>query len=186
MARIVVLQEIQANMKRVRRSLEPVGHLVIGFSSQPVAVSFLKNEKVDLIISAVHLDEGNVFDFLKWSRSYPTNQSTPFVFFCAEPNQYGKHVFGAVKSAGELLGVSKYILMETFDTIQFRCEVAKLLALSTPATPAGQEDGSKRKAVTVSRPQERKASWLVQDLSIVNPRPRDESIIKDREYQDQI
>lgn len=196
MARIVVLQEIQANMKRVRRSLEPVGHVVIGFSSQPVAVSFLKNEKVDLIISAVHLDEGNVFDFLKWSRSYPTNQSTPFVFFCAEPNQYGKHVFGAVKSAGELLGVSKYILMETFDTIQFRCEIAKLLALSTPATPARQEDGNKRKAVNVSRPQERKASWLVQDLSIVNPCPRDndyegssvraESIIKDREYQDQI
>jgi CheY-like chemotaxis protein len=194
MARIVVLQEIQANMKRVRRSLEPIGHVVIGFSSQPVAVAFLKNEKVDLIISAVHLDEGNVFDFLKWARSYPTNQSTPFIFFCAEPTQFGKHVFGAVKSAGELLGVSKYILMDTFDTIQFRCEVAKLLALS-PASAILQQDGNGSKTIRVPKIKAPdRSAWQLQDFSAVNPGPGNsdgdcadsvERFIKDRKYQDQ-
>jgi response regulator RpfG family c-di-GMP phosphodiesterase len=134
MARIVVVQEIQANMRRVRHSLEPIGHVVIGFSSQRVAIAYLKEEKVDMIISAVHLLEGDVFDFLKWSRSHPTNQSTPFVFFFAEPTYFGRHVFGAVKSAGELLGVSKYILMDSFDAIQFRSEVAKLLAPSSASS----------------------------------------------------
>lgn len=128
MARIVVLQEIESNMRRVRKSLEPVGHVVIGFSSQPRAISYLKKEKVDIIISAVHLVEGNVFDFLKWSRSHPTNQATPFVFFCAEPTTFGRHVFGAVKTAGELLGATQYILMDTFDSIQFRYQISKLLA----------------------------------------------------------
>lgn len=194
MARIVVLQEIQANMTRVRRSLEPIGHVVIGFSSQPVAVAFLKDEKVDLIISAVHLDEGNVFDFLKWARSYPTNQTTPFIFFCAEPTQFGKHVFGAVKSAGELLGVSKYILMETFDTIQFRCEVAKLLALK-PASPVLQQDGSGSKTIKVQKIKASdRSAWQLQDFSAVHRTPGDsngdgagsvECLIKDREYQDQ-
>lgn len=194
MARIVVLQEIQANMKRVRRSLEPIGHVVIGFSSQPVAVAFLKDEKVDLIISAVHLDEGNVFDFLKWSRSYPTNQSTPFMFFCAEPTEYGKHVFGAVKTAGELLGVSKYILMDTFDTIQFRHEVAKLLALNLSSVPAAPENQTKRKAVQILKTQDC-AVWQLQNLTSVDPLPGNldgggdgarEPLKKDREYQDQI
>lgn len=194
MARIVVLQEIQANMKRVRRSLEPIGHAVIGFSSQTGAVAFLKEEKVDLIISAVHLDEGNVFDFLKWSRAYPTNQSTPFMFFCAEPTQYGKHVFGAVKTAGELLGVSKYILMDTFDTIQFRCEVAKLLSLNSPVAAAPRQDWMPRKIAKLLRSQQNNMAWQLQDLPTVNPRPRSnngdgaspEHLIKDREYQDQI
>lgn len=183
-------------MRRVRRSLEPIGHVVIGFSSQPVAVAFLKNEKVDLIISAVHLDEGNVFDFLKWARSYPTNQTTPFIFFCAEPTQFGKHVFGAVKSAGELLGVSKYILMETFDTIQFRCEVAKLLALKPAASPVLQQDGSGSKTIKVPKIKASDRSvWQLQDFSAVHRSPGDsngdgaggsvERFIEDREYQDQ-
>lgn len=166
MARIVVLQEIQANMKRVRRSLEPIGHQVIGFSSQPVAVAYLKDEKVDLIISAVHLDEGNVFDFLKWSRSHPTNQTTPFVFFCAEPTEFGKHVFGAVKTAGELLGVSKYILMDTFDTIQFRCEIAKLLALNPSVSQQKREwlNVSPALKIAAEARQQVNPSWQMQDL----------------------
>lgn len=195
MARIVVLQEIQANMKRVRRSLEPIGHVVIGFSSQPVAVDFLKDERVDLIISAVHLDEGNVFDFLKWSRTYPTNQSTPFMFFCAEPTEYGKHVFGAVKTAGELLGVSKYILMDTFDTIQFRCEVAKLLALNPQVVPTASESPNKRSRVKIPKPKQSRTAWKLQDLTIANLTPGNsdgdgdaarEFLSKDRGYQDQI
>lgn len=188
MARIVVLQEMQANMNRVRRSLEPIGHVVIGFSSQSVAMAFLKDEKVDLIISAVHLDEGNVFDFLKWARSYPTNQTTPFIFFCAEPTQFGKHVFGAVKSAGELLGVSKYILMETFDTIQFRCEVAKLLAIKPTATV--RKNGNESKTIKVPKSPTPDTRQL-QDHCAVNPRPghtgdgtSPESVMKDRKYQD--
>lgn len=139
MAKIVVLQEISSNMKRVQTSLEPVGHTVVGFSSQAEAIDYLRKERVDLIISAVHLINGNVFDFLKWSKSYPTNQATPFIFFCAEPTEFAKHVSGGVKCAGELLGASKYIMMDKFDVIQFRSEIARLLLDDSPPASVWQQ-----------------------------------------------
>lgn len=198
MARIVVLQEIQANLSRVRRSLEPVGHLVIGFSSQPVAIAYLKDEKVDLIISAVHLYEGNVFDFLKWSRSHPTNRLTPFIFFCAEPTEFGKHVFGAVKTAGELLGASKYILMDTFDSIKFRWEIAEVLSFSQPGRESAQEQGLNL-GPGVKAPQDARHQvnpcWQIQNFSVTdadetkdtNDRRSDGAsrTMPGKEYQDQ-
>jgi CheY-like chemotaxis protein len=130
MARILVLQEIQENVSRVRKSLEPAGHEILPFASKAKAIQFLRKDRVDMIISAIHLVDGNVFDFLLSVKRDPRNATAPFIFFCAEPTVFSKHVSSGVRTAAQVLGASRYIMMERFDSIDFRHQISELLSES--------------------------------------------------------
>jgi CheY-like chemotaxis protein len=131
MARIVVIHEIAANHKRVRESLPE--HEILAFKKISSAMRFLERNRVDLIISAVHLLDGNVFDLLHWAKADANLRGIPFVFFCAEPSELAKYVSGAVKSAAQILGASRYIAMDTFDADAFRAAIQEVLESDVPA-----------------------------------------------------
>ncbi len=118
--RVLVLQEIEANAERIKLSLKDCQSEIVCFSSQPEAMKYLIHTSVDLIISAVHLQSGNVFDFLKWVKADPVNQHAAFIFFCAEPNQVAKYVWPAVQTAAHVLGAERFIAMDAFDETVLR------------------------------------------------------------------
>jgi CheY-like chemotaxis protein len=97
-----------------------------------MAMHFLEQNRADLIISAVHLLEGNVFDFLRWTKSDANLRGIPFVFFCAEPTELSRYVSNAVKHAAQILGASRYIAMETFDASEFHAVIADVLDSAVP------------------------------------------------------
>lgn len=132
MAKILVIHELQSNTERVKTSLEPLGHEVISVTALDQARDVLGHVAVDLVISAVHFKEGNVFEFLKWVRAEGGIIPSRFVFFCAEPTLFAKHVSGAIQTAGELLGASKYIMMDEFDMEEFRRQIKDTLDECSP------------------------------------------------------
>jgi response regulator RpfG family c-di-GMP phosphodiesterase len=130
MARIVVVHEIAANHERVLRSLPE--HEILPFGQIDQAMHFLEQNRADLIISAVHLLEGNVFDFLRWTKSDANLRGIPFVFFCAEPTELSRYVSNAVKHAAQILGASRYIAMDTFDAAEFHAVITEVLDSDAP------------------------------------------------------
>lgn len=136
MARIVVVHEIARNHKRVRESLPE--HEILAFKQLPSAMRFLEKNSADLIVSAVHLTDGNVFDFLHWVKADRRLCRIPFVFFCAEPTELAKYVSGAVKSAAHILGASRYMAMDTFDKAVFRATIQEVLESEVPTITAQQ------------------------------------------------
>ena len=98
-ARILALNEdINGEASRqICDSLRRSGHRVIQSLSFAIAIDVLKTERVDLIISDVHLQNGgSVFDFLRWVKGNSLTKDTPFVLFSLKPTPVAKYVEDAV------------------------------------------------------------------------------------------
>jgi len=81
-----------------------------------------------MIISDIHLQNGgNVFDFLRWVKKNPSTTDTPFVLLSVEPSKTAKFIEDGLRTTARLLGATKYILMETFDSDEFRKQIDVLL-----------------------------------------------------------
>jgi len=82
-----------------------------------------------MIISDIHLQNGgNVFDFVRWVKKNPGTMDIPFVMLSVEPSRTAKYVEDGLRTTARLLGVRKYILMEKFDSEEFREHIDLLLA----------------------------------------------------------
>lgn len=125
MAKILVLQEIKKNSVRLHEALPE--HQIVDFEKACDAMQYLRSQSADMIISAVHLEESNVFDFLQWVKGDPAHRDLPFVFFCAEPTEVAKYVSGAITTAARVLGATKYIAQEQFDQAALKQEVNSIL-----------------------------------------------------------
>lgn len=125
--RVLVLQEIEKNAERVKEALTRTDTEIVCFQSQPAAMEYLNGNKVDLIVTAVHLQSGNVFDFLKWVKGDPLNKHSAFVFFCAEPTEVARYVWPAVQTAATVLGADKYITMDHFDRDSLRNQLLEVV-----------------------------------------------------------
>ena len=126
-ALILTLHEDVKHSDRVSDSLAKSGHNVILSTSFEDAITILKKKHVDMIISDIHLQNGgNVFDFLRWVKKNPDTCDIPFVMLSVEPSRTAKYVEDGLRTTARLLGVTKYILMETFDANEF-CKQINLL-----------------------------------------------------------
>ncbi len=85
---------------------------------------------MDMIISDIHLQNGgNVFDFLRWVKKNPSTSNTPFIILSVEPTRTAKYLEDGLRTSARLLGVTKYISMETFDSVDFCKQINLLLGL---------------------------------------------------------
>jgi CheY-like chemotaxis protein len=141
-AQILALNEQDATARRVVESLKAAGHSVVACDSFAEAIDILtRGHVIELIVSDVHLENGgNVFDFLRWVKKNPTSVGdTPFVMFSFEPSKLAKHLEDGVRTSARMLGASKYISMESFDSEDFRKQIEGLLPQSNPETPVVPE-----------------------------------------------
>jgi len=127
---ILALLEQDENSHQVVKCLALAGFDVIACETFTQAIEILKNQpKVEMIISDVHLENGgSVFDFLRWLRDNPAYAETCLVLFSFRPTKLAKHLEDGVRTAARILGVVKYITMETFDSGQFCKEIESVLS----------------------------------------------------------
>ena len=130
-ARILTLLEEHENLKQVVDSLELSGHHLQACKNFKDAIETLKGknfEAVDLIISDEHLENGgNVFDFLKWVRRNPATEQIPFIMFSSRPTQRAKYLEDGMRVAARMLGTTKYITMNNYDSEEFRRQIDSVL-----------------------------------------------------------
>lgn len=85
-------------------------------------------DHVDLIISAVHLEEESVFEFLnKVKAPQSVHKDVAFVMLCMEPNPLASVINKSTELAGKLMGADRYLYMPEFDANRLIVEIADLL-----------------------------------------------------------
>jgi CheY-like chemotaxis protein len=126
-AKILALLELDENARQVVKSLTLAGFDVIACQTFTDAIEVLKREpKIEMIISDVHLQNGGtVFDFLRWLKTNGTSSSssTSLVLFSFRPTELAKYLEDGIRISARLLGVKKYITMQTFDAELFCKEI---------------------------------------------------------------
>src|ERR1700730_9182188 len=105
-----------------------LGHEVVPVLTIKEGMDFMnKQDHVDVIVSAAHLENESVFDFLKLIKSSPKHKDVPFMVICAEPGELGLFVNDVVEKAANILGAAKYLVMDTFNVHQLMKEITALL-----------------------------------------------------------
>jgi len=128
-AQILALLESTADAELLCKSLAgETGYSLIVSKNFKHAISVLKSQRVDLVISDVHLENGgNVFEFLKWVRSNPGTSDTLFVLCSINPNYVARYVEDGLRLCARALGATKYIKMDRFQSEDFRKQIDALL-----------------------------------------------------------
>lgn len=133
MARILVLQEMEQNIINIKKALLPRGHELIIVRRELEALQKLQTEKIDLIISAVYLENSDVFDFLKAVKHSQSSKRIPFVMYCSAISSFARSVRGGLQIAAESLGVDLYVTMEQFDAKKLADQIEGCLKPASPS-----------------------------------------------------
>ncbi len=125
---VLALLEMHDNAQEVKACLEACGHEIFVVNTFKKALALLSSQKIDLIISDVHLENGGtVFDFLRLVKRVQRTSEIPFVLFSARPTAMAKYLADGIRITSRALGAVKYIEMETFDAVQFQEQINILL-----------------------------------------------------------
>jgi len=129
-AQILALLEQSENSLQVVKSLALAGYDVIACQTFTQAIAVLKKQpQLEMIISDVHLENGgSVFDFLRWLKSDGAYAGTSLVLFSFRPTALAKHLEDGIRTAARILGVAKYLTMESFDSELFCKNIQSVLA----------------------------------------------------------
>lgn len=77
---ILLVDNIQTNIELARVILEPFGYQVVGALSASVGFDLARRTKPDLIISDVHMNQQDGYEFLRMLQADPELSHIPFVF----------------------------------------------------------------------------------------------------------
>jgi len=140
-ALILALLEKHDNSFQVKACLEDCGLHVFVVDTFRKALDLLSVQKIDLIISDVHLENGgNVFDFLRVVKKGQRTCEIPFVLFSLQPTAMAKYLADGLRTTARHLGAVKYIEMETFDGVQFQEDINGLLSQGNQTADTGDKD----------------------------------------------
>jgi CheY-like chemotaxis protein len=134
--RILTLENPE-NIEKLKECCRHAGHEVVPVRTIQEAMAFLDSkDHVDLIISAVHLQNESVLEFLTLVKTHDSvHKEVVFVMLCLDPGQIGSVTNDLNAKAGEMMGADKYLLMPVFDAAKLMLEIASLL----PEMPAKEE-----------------------------------------------
>lgn len=76
------------------------------------ALEILWHEEIHLIVSAVHLEESDAYDFLTTVKGDMRLHEIPFVFICLPGTQVARHINHTLELAANALGATKYLSTE--------------------------------------------------------------------------
>ena len=135
--RILTLED-EENIFKLKEACKSAGHEVVPVLTIQQAMAFLDTkDHVDLIISATHLNNESVFEFLaKVKAPGSMHKDVPFVMLCLEPGYLAQVTSDIVENAASILGADQYILMPKFDAHSLMAQVIPLL----PRIPHKERD----------------------------------------------
>lgn len=100
---ILVVDDRTDNVALKRSLFEPLGYTVVGASDMAAALALAKTYRPDIIVSDLHMSDGNGFDFITAVKADPALKDIPFIFmtstYCDE----------ASRSHGLALGAARFL-----------------------------------------------------------------------------
>lgn len=124
MARILILEEAPGPLRALRKSLE--GRHELEFAADPLsALSIVKHKKIDLIIARMHLEQSNVFEFIRAIKEDNRYKEIPLLCFCGKRSEMAKIMDETLAHATQVFGADKYISLDHF-CIEDNCDFESL------------------------------------------------------------
>jgi len=126
---VLVLHERNKARNEAALDLQARGFSVTTVETAEQAIELLKrSESFALIIAPVHLEEGDVFDFLRWVRGDNRHRHDPFVLICFAPSKFTKSIASGIEAASRVLGADEVVFAESFERESFWSIIEPLLS----------------------------------------------------------
>lgn len=124
--RIMIVGGDESHMKDLKHYLQKAGQET--------------KDHVDVILTEVFLEAGNVFELIRLVKKDPLHKDVPVLLLADEPSKLGKMCVDNVAQAAETLGAYNLIHMSKFDLHFLLNEIKKiLLELGLPKREAHPE-----------------------------------------------
>ena len=128
-AQVLVLCERNCGQQEIEDLLSPGDYRLI-FADRPAdAFEILGQEPIHLIVSGVHQEESNSYEFLNRVKASPHWKEIPFVFLSLKRSQLANQVDHALELAAKALGATKYVSVEAFSKAEIQAEIARCLTI---------------------------------------------------------
>ena len=112
---ILFLEDRSENIEQMRSHRDDLCDNLIIVSSTAQALSLTRLVPISVIISAVHLENESVFDFLRAVKSDTRLGEVPFIFLCLQPSRFTKSINDSLEVSARALGADSYVLMESWE-----------------------------------------------------------------------
>lgn len=130
--RVMVLDK-QKNIDELTIACKLEGHEVVPIVSVAEGMRFLTTkDHIDVVISAVYLEDEDVFEFLKEIRQAPIHKDVKFMMICSDPSALANVLNKSVQTAAEVMGVDKYLMMTDYDIERLMKELKAILPAREP------------------------------------------------------
>jgi CheY-like chemotaxis protein len=127
--KILALKDRPEYALALKTLIEPHGYQVLAVQSIDEALEVLSRESVDMIIVAVHLQEGNIFDFIRIVRADPdaSKRSVPIVCLNVNPRLHARYLNDSLEVSAMALGANRFITMEPYDAASLWKDINTML-----------------------------------------------------------
>ncbi len=122
-AQILVLEEDNRQFEQIKQCLQTNGHKAWRAFTIAEAFEFLRKYGMDLVLSAVNLENSDVFKVLHGVTNGEQQKNLAFVFYCTDKERCDRYATSGIMAAGKALGARKYILLSGFDANRFWAEL---------------------------------------------------------------
>lgn len=113
MARILILQETPGPLDALRKSLE-ANHELYFAGDVSSALGLLPLMHFDLIITRMHLETANAFEFLHALKIEERYHDIPIVCFCGSRTALANSLDESLAHSVEIFGARRYICIDRF------------------------------------------------------------------------
>jgi CheY-like chemotaxis protein len=127
--RILALKERPEYALALKELIEPHGYEVLIVHTIEEALETLHRVQVSMVILAVHLQEGNVFDLIRAIRIDPDSRirKVPMVCLNVNPRLHATYLNDSLETSAKALGADRFITMEPYDAVRLWKEIEKML-----------------------------------------------------------
>lgn len=131
--RILALDTVE-HIEILRVAAQLAGHEVVAVTRISEAMHFLDTkDHVDVVVSAVHLEQESVFDFLREMKRSPLHKDVPFMMLCSDPGDFALAINRSVETAASVMGVDKYLTMPKYDVVRLIKEITAMIPERPPS-----------------------------------------------------
>jgi len=139
---ILVLFERTSDLSQIKRMLANPFYAYYAVNSMQSAFELLHHRRIDLIISGVHLENTDSYEFLNRVKADEGLRSIPFVFVSLRRSDVARCVDHGLSLAARALGAARYLSIDTSSPVEIQKEVSSCFA---PRPEQGETEESQEK-----------------------------------------
>jgi len=131
---ILALKERPEYANALKKLIEPHGYQVLIAHTVEEALETLQIEEIDMVIVAIHLQVGNVFDLIRAIRNDQSLKEIPIVCLNINPGRCADYLNDSLEVASKQLGVNRFITMHSYDAKELWKQLDKMLPIYSATT----------------------------------------------------